>query len=133
MAESIIHVENVNFVYEGSRRRAIADINLDVYKGEFLVITGPTGAGKSTLCQCLNGIIPHFTQGVMTGSVNVVGMNTREHPVYEMAPRVGLVFQDADAQLFGMTVEEAVRTANRAAGVVVGKLGTATVSYEELF
>ena len=33
----------------------------------------------------------------------------------------------------GMTVEEAVRTANRAAGVVVGKLGTATVSYEELF
>ena len=104
--EPIIRVENVNFVYEGSRRRAIADINLDVYKGEFLVITGPTGAGKSTLCQCLNGIIPHFTQGVMTGSVNVVGMDTREHAVYEMAPRVGLVFQDADAQLFGMTVEE---------------------------
>lgn len=106
MAESIIHVENVNFVYEGSRRRAIADINLEVYKGEFLVITGPTGAGKSTLCQCLNGIIPHFTQGVMTGCVNVVGMDTREHQVFEMAPRVGLVFQDADAQLFGMTVEE---------------------------
>ncbi|HWQ58179.1 MAG TPA: energy-coupling factor transporter ATPase [Clostridia bacterium] len=106
MEEPIIRVEGVNFVYEGSRRRAIADINLDVYKGEFLVITGPTGAGKSTLCQCLNGIIPHFTQGIMTGSVNVVGMDTREHPVYEMAPRVGLVFQDADAQLFGMTVEE---------------------------
>jgi len=106
MAEPIIKIENVNFVYEGSHRRAIADIDLDVYKGEFLVITGPTGAGKSTLCQCLNGIIPHFTKGVMTGSINVVGMDTRAHEVYEMAPRVGLVFQDADAQLFGMTVEE---------------------------
>ena len=106
MEDPIIRIKNVNFVYDGSHRRAIADINLEVYKGEFLVITGPTGAGKSTLCQCLNGIIPHFTQGVMTGSVNVVGMDTREHPVYEMAPHIGLVFQDADAQLFGMTVEE---------------------------
>ncbi len=106
MKEPIIRVQNVNFVYEGSRRRAIADINLDVYKGEFLVITGPTGAGKSTLCQCLNGIIPNFTSGVMNGSINVVGMETREHKVFEMAPRIGLVFQDADAQLFGMTVEE---------------------------
>lgn len=106
MPEPIIKIENVNFVYEGSRRRAIADINLDVRKGEFLVVTGPTGAGKSTLCQCLNGIIPHFAKGVMTGSVNVAGMDTRAHQVFEMAPRVGLVFQDADAQLFGMTVEE---------------------------
>ncbi len=106
MPEPIIKIENVNFVYEGSRRRAIADIRLDVYKGEFLVVTGPTGAGKSTLCQCLNGIVPHFTKGVMTGSVNIAGLDTRKHPVYEMAPRVGLVFQDADAQLFGMTVEE---------------------------
>ncbi len=106
MSEPIITVKDVNFVYEGSRRRAIADINLTVNKGEFLVITGPTGAGKSTLCQCLNGIIPKFTQGVMTGSVNVCGMDTSEHAVFEMAPHVGLVFQDADAQLFGMTVEE---------------------------
>lgn len=106
MSEQIIKVEGLNFVYEGSKRRAIADINLTVNKGEFLVITGPTGAGKSTLCQCLNGIIPNFTKGVMTGKVEVCGMNTREHPVYEMAPHVGLVFQDADSQLFGMTVEE---------------------------
>ncbi len=106
MSEPIIKVQDVNFVYEGSKRRAIADINLTVNKGEFLVITGPTGAGKSTLCQCLNGIIPNFTKGVMTGKVEVCGMNTREHPVYELAPHVGLVFQDADSQLFGMTVEE---------------------------
>ena len=106
MSEPIITVKDVNFVYDGSSRRAIADINLTVNKGEFLVITGPTGAGKSTLCQCLNGIIPKFTKGVMNGSVNVCGMDTAEHAVYEMAPRVGLVFQDADAQLFGMTVEE---------------------------
>lgn len=106
MSEPIIKVQGLNFVYEGSKRRAIADIDLTVNKGEFLVITGPTGAGKSTLCQCLNGIIPNFTKGVMTGKVEVCGMNTREHPVYEMAPHVGLVFQDADSQLFGMTVEE---------------------------
>ena len=106
MSDSIIKVQGLNFVYEGSKRRAIADIDLTVNEGEFLVITGPTGAGKSTLCQCLNGIIPNFTKGVMTGRVEVCGMNTREHSVYEMAPHVGMVFQDADSQLFGMTVEE---------------------------
>ena len=106
MSDPIINVQDLNFVYEGSKRRAIADISFTVNKGEFLVITGPTGAGKSTLCQCLNGIIPNFTSGVMTGKVEVCGMNTREHPVYEMAPHVGMVFQDADSQLFGMTVEE---------------------------
>ncbi len=103
---SIIRCENLSFSYEGSKRKALSGINLTVERGEFLVITGPTGAGKSTLCQALNGIIPNFSKGEMAGSVSVAGLVAKDHPVYEMAQHVGLVFQDADAQLFGMTVEE---------------------------
>lgn len=103
---NIIECKNVSFSYQGSKRRVLKEINLTVAEGEFLVITGPTGAGKSTLCQALNGIIPNFTKGDLQGEITVAGMNTQKDPVAEIAAKVGLVFQDPDAQLFGMTVEE---------------------------
>lgn len=104
--EPIITCKDVSFRYEGAKRKALKNIDLEVARGEFLVITGPTGAGKSTLCQALNGIVPGFTKGELTGEIITAGMNTREHPVYDIAEKAGLVFQDPDAQLFGMTVEE---------------------------
>lgn len=83
-------------------------VDLEVEKGEFIAIMGPTGAGKTTLCMALNGIIPHSIGGIFEGDVIVGGMNTREHPVPRLASRVGVVFQDADSQFFNTTVEDEV-------------------------
>ncbi|HBK70001.1 MAG TPA: energy-coupling factor ABC transporter ATP-binding protein, partial [Firmicutes bacterium] len=71
-----------------------------------VVITGPTGAGKTTLCETLNGVIPNFIKGELSGEIIVDGLNAKSTPVYKMASKVGMVFQDPDTQLFGMTVEE---------------------------
>jgi energy-coupling factor transport system ATP-binding protein len=71
-------------------------------------IMGPTGVGKTTLCLALNGIVPQSTGGTIRGEVVVAGLNTRQHPVPELASQVGIVFQDPESQFFNMTVEDEV-------------------------
>jgi energy-coupling factor transporter ATP-binding protein EcfA2 len=83
-------------------------IDLEVERGEFISIMGPTGVGKTTLCLALNGIVPQSTGGTIHGEVVVAGLNTRQHPVPELASLVGIVFQDPESQFFNMTVEDEV-------------------------
>jgi len=87
---------------------ALRGIDLQVERGEFIVIMGPTGAGKSTLCLALKGIVPHLTGGLFGGRVIVAGLDTRQHSVADLSQRVGLVFQDPESQLFNTTVEQEV-------------------------
>lgn len=87
---------------------ALRDINLTVAAGEFLALMGHTGAGKSTLCMALNGLVPQATGGAIHGSVRILGQETRTVPVAQLACRVGLVFQDPESQLFSPTVEQEV-------------------------
>jgi energy-coupling factor transport system ATP-binding protein len=104
--EAIISVRNVRYKYPTSPDWILRTISLDVYRGEFLGIVGTTGAGKTTLCQCFNGLIPHYTLGTYEGRVVVAGRNTRETDVSDLSTKVGLVFQDADAQLVMSSVLE---------------------------
>lgn len=103
---AIIQLNDISFRYKDSKRTILKHINLEVQEGEFVVITGPTGAGKTTLCELMNGIIPNFLKGRIKGSITVDGKDPCKTPVSVMAQSVGLVFQDPDMQLFGMTVEE---------------------------
>jgi len=100
----MIEFENVSFAYEGGCE-ALKEVNLHIEAGEFVLLCGPSGGGKSTLLMALNGLVPHFFQGQFSGQVLVDGLDTREHPVYELFTRVGLVFQNPDAQVFAGTVE----------------------------
>jgi energy-coupling factor transporter ATP-binding protein EcfA2 len=88
--------------------RVLRGIELEVERGEFVSIMGPTGVGKTTLCLALNGIVPQSTGGTIRGEVVVAGLNTRQHPVPELASLVGVVFQDPESQFFNMTVEDEV-------------------------
>ncbi|MEM2896424.1 MAG: energy-coupling factor transporter ATPase [Candidatus Bathyarchaeia archaeon] len=95
----IIKIENLTYTYPRGIT-ALKNLNLEVEKGEFLVIMGPNGAGKTTLCLTLNGIIPNSLGGEMAGRVSVCGMDTLEHRVYELAQKVGMIVQNPEAQLF---------------------------------
>jgi len=86
----------------------LRDINLEIQDGEFVLITGPSGGGKSSFCRCLNGLIPHFYGGEITGKVEVDGLDTMKHSTKEMATEVGMVFQDPENQLVAMDVEREV-------------------------
>jgi len=100
-----VKVKDLSFAYRGARKPAIKNINLELASGEFVVITGPTGCGKTTLCRCFNGLIPHFHPGRMTGEIKINGVETRETNVSDLSQTVGFVFQDPENQLVALNVE----------------------------
>lgn len=87
---------------------ALAGISLEVAEGELLGVAGTTGSGKTTLCLALNGLAPQQTGGTIRGDVWVGDWNTKRVPVPRLATRVGVVFQDPEANLIGLTVEDEV-------------------------
>jgi energy-coupling factor transport system ATP-binding protein len=105
MAEPVISIKNLSYRYRGQKERALEDISLDISQGDFLVVMGPSEAGKSTLAATINGLVPHFFRGKFEGQVDVYGKNTQDHTVAVMAEEVGMVFQDFEAQLFSTNVE----------------------------
>lgn len=106
--EPVLSFSEVSFRYSGSERHALRDISFSLSKGEFMAVLGDNGAGKSTLCKCANGIVPRSEGGYFGGTVLVMGLDTREHPVSVLASRAGLVLDDPDSQLFAASVLEEV-------------------------
>ncbi len=96
------------FSYTRGTGPAIRSIDFSVCRQDFVAIVGPAGAGKTTLCYCLAGVIPHFVRGNYRGSVWVRGHNLSELRLPEIAPLVGFVQQRPENQLFNLTVEEDV-------------------------
>jgi energy-coupling factor transport system ATP-binding protein len=94
-----IEFHNVTFSYEDAPSPALAEINLLIEPGETVLITGPSGAGKTTLVSCLIGLVPHFHEGRLQGELKVLGRDIRRTRIGVMAARVGLVFQDPASQL----------------------------------
>ena len=106
MSENQICVQNVSYQYPNQENFALNKISLDVQAGEVLAIMGPTGAGKTTLVSLFNGLIPQFYEGQMTGKVSVNQLSTYEHKIQTLVEQVGLVLQDPETQIFGITVLE---------------------------
>jgi energy-coupling factor transporter ATPase len=103
---SVLSIENLSYAYPNAETPALNDVSLSVNKGEFVVICGPTGAGKTTFCRCILGLIPHFFGGDMSGKVVVLDTDTRDIQPSRLAAKVGLVFQNPEDQLIAMSVEE---------------------------
>ena len=106
MADPVIAVEDVWYRYPVGADWVLRGVSFALAAGEFVGVVGSTGAGKSTLCLTLNGLIPHYHRGQLRGRVTVHGQDTRGRGVADIAARVGLVFQDADAQLVMSSVAE---------------------------
>ena len=105
MSEPIVSIHDLHYRYRGQKTYALDGIDLELSRGEFMVVMGPSEAGKSTLAATINGLIPHFHNGKMVGEVTVMGRKTSENTVAQMAEVVGMVFQDFEAQLFSTNVE----------------------------
>ncbi len=104
----LIRFDKVSYSYPGGERPALRDISLTIGRGEIVGIIGPTGAGKSTLCLALNGIVPQFFGGDFFGTVHVAGFDTIDTPTSGLARKVGMVFEDPETQITATTVESEV-------------------------
>jgi len=101
-----IEVKDLSFQYEEGAAKILRHLDLSVAKGEIVGIVGLSGIGKSTLCFCLSGIIPHVYGGIMEGEVLLNGQSSRELSLPTIATTLGLVFQNPDHQLFAFNVED---------------------------
>lgn len=102
----VIRVVDLSFQYPQASTAALSHVNFEIEGGEVVGLVGPSGAGKSTLCLALKGLIPHVVMGNMWGDVYIHEPNTRSLRVEQLAERVGLVFQDPESQIIGLTVAE---------------------------
>lgn len=99
----MIRFEQFGFTYENSGF-GVKDIDLTVQSGELLVLTGPSGCGKTTLTRCINGLIPDFYEGTITGRCTVCGMDITQQETGDFSAKIGSVFQDPRSQFFTMQV-----------------------------
>lgn len=100
----ILKLENINYVYSPEtayEKKALKDINWDIYEGEFIGVIGHTGSGKSTMIQHLNGLMKATSGALYFKGENIYG---EKYNLKKLRSNVGLVFQYPEHQLFEVDV-----------------------------
>ena len=106
MITPVIPFQDYGFQYTAQAEPTLRHINLDIYPGEKVLIAGTSGSGKSTIGNCINGLIPFAYPGKSTGRLLVEGKEAKESSIFELSHVVGTVLQDTDGQFIGLTVGE---------------------------
>ena len=104
----MINIEQLSFKYTDAKKNALDNISIHIEKGDFVGLIGESGAGKTTLCNCINGLIPHHYTGDFYGSVKIEGQDTFDVEPGKLALKVGSVFQDIESQLVSYFVEDEI-------------------------
>jgi energy-coupling factor transport system ATP-binding protein len=123
MRKPVIEFTNFSFHYRTQSSPTLSGINLTIYEGEKILIIGPSGSGKSTLGHCINGLVPFFYPGEISGGLKIFGKETKKESIFKLSSMVGTVLQDPDAQFIGLTAAEDIAF----------KLENQFVPQEELF
>ena len=103
-----VEFHGVSFRYASAQKDALRDIDLKIPTGQIVLVTGPAGSGKTTFCSCINGLVPHYHEGELSGEVIVRSYHTRRARIGGLASLVGMVFQDPESQLVTSSVADEV-------------------------
>lgn len=103
---ALIEVKDLTYYYPETDKPALDKINLSINEGEFVLIVGGSGSGKSSLVRALAGLIPDFYGGKYGGSVSIAGVELRQMGRESLVQKVGMVFQDPESQLVMTNVEQ---------------------------
>jgi energy-coupling factor transport system ATP-binding protein len=130
MSSALLSFDRVTYRYPGVERAALSDVSLELRAGEFCVLAGLSGGGKSTLLRAACGLVPHFHGGSFAGRVVVAGLDTREHGPSRIGGLVGALFQDPETQLVSGSVrgELALALESRGEGAVAVARGVEEVA-----
>lgn len=95
-----LELKGISFCYEGQKKNSLRNINLEIHKGEFILLCGSSGCGKTTLTRILNGLCPEFYPGKLSGTYTFEGRDITTLPIKEKSAWIGSVFQDPETQFF---------------------------------
>ncbi len=112
-----IEFKNVSFTYPNKENGALENINFQIKQGEFVLLVGESGCGKTTITRILNGLIPNFYGGDLKGSVLLDGKDIHEYKSYELSSLVGSVFQNPRTQFFNADTDGEIAFGLENAGV----------------
>ncbi|HEV7584461.1 MAG TPA: ATP-binding cassette domain-containing protein [Solirubrobacteraceae bacterium] len=104
MTAPLLSFEQVSYRYPGAPEAALSDVTAALAPGEFCLLAGLSGHGKSTLLRAACGLVPHFHGGHFGGRVTLAGLDTREHGPAQLGAVAGVLFQDPETQLVMSTV-----------------------------
>lgn len=104
----MITFQDVSFSYSGQTGGGLHDLNFTVQDGECILLCGRSGCGKTTVTRLVNGLVPYFFDGELSGNVIVDGMNIRETPMYRISEKVGSVFQNPRTQFFNVDTDSEI-------------------------
>lgn len=104
----MISFEQVSFSYPQAQKPLLEQVNLEIPEGSFCLVVGASGSGKSTLLRCINGLVPHFSGGRLSGNIRVDGLDPVRESPQVMSRHVGFVFQDPEAQFVVNQVEDEI-------------------------
>lgn len=105
MMRTIVEIRNVTHKYKGAGEESLNGVSLTVKEGETLLLCGASGSGKTSVIRLVNGLIPHFYKGEMTGEVFVEGLEVAKTELHELAGVVGTVFQNPRSQFFAVDTD----------------------------
>lgn len=123
--DALISMEHVSYTYNKQNKPALNDLNLTINQGDFMVITGEGGSGKTASCMAMVGAIPHYFGGVMKGMTFLDGKATTQASIADLACTAGVMLDDYDSQIVAMTVEEEIAFSLQNQGVSADKIDAA--------
>jgi len=103
----MVELKNVSFRYGSENAEcmyasSLKNIDLTVKTGECVLLTGPSGCGKTTILRLINGLIPHFYPGALSGNILIDGGSVKERELYDTALIIGTVFQNPRTQFYNV-------------------------------
>lgn len=104
----MIKINDLTFQYPQSSLKVLDHVSLEIPPGTLTLVTGASGSGKSTLLRCINGLVPHFSGGTISGQIRVFGSDPIREGVEVLANIVGFVFQEPEAQFVFDVVEDEI-------------------------
>ena len=98
----MIEMRKVFFSYKAEDEIQVSDLNIEIKAGEFVLLCGKSGCGKTTILKMINGLIPHAIEGNYQGKVTIYNKSVREMETFEIAEKVGSIFQNPKTQFFNL-------------------------------